>query len=134
VIVVDTSIVASWFFSDEGDEMPPRSAERVLAETAMVPPIFPAELGNALLFACRKGRIPRDEIDAAFERIRQLPIRIESQGLDLKREIALATRYDLTIYDAMYLALADRHRIALLTRDRVLHAAALEAGLAGGEL
>ncbi len=130
MIVIDTSVVASWFFSDEDDAMTRQSAERTLSETALVPPIFPAELANALLSACRKGRIPSDELEGALERTKQLPIRVESQGFDLNHEMVLATRYGLTIYDAMYLALAERHHITILTRDRALRAAALQAGLA----
>jgi predicted nucleic acid-binding protein len=129
LIVLDASIAASWFFNDESDEMTRTSAELVLAETALVPSIFPAELTNALLFAHRRGRIPRDGLKSALERIQQLPIRIESPGFDLTTEIDLATRYSLSIYDAMYLALAERYRVALLTRDSALRAAALNAGL-----
>jgi predicted nucleic acid-binding protein len=129
LIVLDASIAASWFFSDESDELTRTSAELVLSETALVPSIFPAELANALLFAHRKGRIPKDGLKGALERIQQLPIRIESPGFDLRTEIGLATRYGLTIYDAMYLGLAERYRVALLTRDSALRAAALDAGL-----
>jgi predicted nucleic acid-binding protein len=130
VIVVDASIVAAWFFSDEADEVALSSSQRVLRENAVVPPIFPAEVANALFFARRRGRIPKNEFEGAFERIKQLPIMIDSQGFDLDREVALSTRYNLSVYDAMYLALAQRRRIVLLTRDRDLHAAALDAGVA----
>jgi predicted nucleic acid-binding protein len=130
LIVLDASIAASWFFSDEDDDLVQRSAARALAESALVPPIFPAELTNALLFAYRKGRIPKDGLNGSLERVQRLPIRVASQGFDLKTEIDLAIRYNLTIYDAMYLALADRHRVPLLTRDSRLRAAALDAGLA----
>jgi predicted nucleic acid-binding protein len=132
VIVVDASIVASWFFNDERDEIALRSAERVLEDIALVPAIFPAELANALLFAWRKGRIPRDEFDGALDRIKNLPIQVASQGFDLEDEVVLANRYELTIYDAMYLALAGRHKVGLLTRDERLRAAARDAGLLEG--
>ncbi len=130
MIVLDASVAASWFFSDESDELTRTSAELVLAETALVPSIFPAELTNALLFAHRKGRIPKDGLRGALQRVQQLPVRIESVGFDLTTEIDLAARYGLTIYDAMYLALAARYRVALLTRDNALRAAALDAGVA----
>lgn len=129
MIVVDASVAASWFFNDERDDVAVRSAQRVLEDVALVPAIFPAELANALLFAWRKGRIPSDEFDGALEKVKNLPIQVASQGLDLEEEVALATRYELTMYDAMYLALAGRHKIGLLTRDDRLRAAALDAGL-----
>ncbi len=130
MIVVDASLVAAWFFDDERDDAAYRSAERVLGDVALVPPIFPAELANALLFARRRGRIPADEFFASLERIKQLPIHVESYDFDVDDAVRLATRYELTVYDAMYLALAERHKIELLTRDRRLHLAAVDAGLA----
>jgi predicted nucleic acid-binding protein len=49
---------------------------------------------------------------------------MESRGFTFKDELEIATRHDLTVYDAMYLALARRHKIPLLTRDRALQQAA----------
>jgi len=129
LIVVDASLVASWFFNDERDETALRAAERVFGEITLVPPIFPAELANALLSAWKKGRIPKRELDGAFERIVQLPFQVAPAGLELKDEVELAARYGLTVYDAMYLALAARHRAGLITRDARLRAAAFDAGL-----
>jgi predicted nucleic acid-binding protein len=131
VIVVDASTVAAWFFDDERDAIATQSAQRVLGEVAIVPAIFPTEVANALLFASRKGRIPKGQLGVALEKIRQLPLRVESQGLDLSDEMTFAIRYNLTVYDAMYLALAHRHNIELVTRDRELRAAAVDAGVTG---
>lgn len=127
MIVLDSSIALSWLFEDENDDIGRASAQRTLHEGALVPPIFPAELANGLLSAHRRGRIPRDGISGSLDRFRLLPIRIDSRGYDLSAEIDLAERHKLTAYDAMYLALAKRHRVALLTRDaELLRAAAKE--------
>lgn len=130
MIVLDTSVAASWFFADEDDDLARDSAQRTLEEGALVPPIFPSELGNALLFASRKGRVSRSDLASASERMAQLPIRIDAQGFDLREDIELAHRYGLTLYDAMYLALARRRRIPLLTRDGALQKAAAKERLA----
>lgn len=124
MIVIDASIAVSWFFEDEHDELVIQTAHRVLNESALVPPIFPAEIANALLFAFRRGRIPERAVREAIEHVAQLPIRIDSAGFLLQGELALARQYQLTLYDAMYLALARRHRIALFTCDEALRRAA----------
>ena len=129
MIVVDASVVAAWFFSDEADDLTISSTEMVLRESAVAPPIFPVEVANALLSARRKGRIPKNDFDGAFEKLKQLPIMIESREFDLERELALSLQYNLSMYDAMYLALAERRRIPLLTRDNRLHSAAVDARL-----
>jgi predicted nucleic acid-binding protein len=129
LIVVDASIAVSWLFEDESDELGRDSSKRVLREGALVPPIFPAEIANALLMAYRRRRVPRGGMREALDRFRQLPIRIDSRGYEFSLEIELAERHKLTAHDAMYLALAKRHRAALLTRDAALTRAATKERL-----
>lgn len=130
LIVVDASLILSLFFDDEINDFSKLSASRLLKETALVPPIFPAEIANALHFASRKKRLSERDLRTAMERIVELPIRIESYGFDLSVEFNLAKRYELTVYDAMYLALAQRRGIPLLTRDAALQRAAVAEGRA----
>lgn len=47
----------------------------------------------------------------------------------LPRTFALAQRYKLTIYDAAYMELAERHDVPLATLDKRLAKAAVEHGL-----
>ncbi len=133
MIVIDASVALSWLFEDELDDFATQSAERVMRETALVPAIFPAEVANALLFAARKARVAESDVRGALDRIAELPIRVASTGLTLADEMDLAQRHGLTIYDAMYLALAKRHRTALYTRDNALLRAARAEHLAVGQ-
>lgn len=133
MIVIDASVALSWLFEDELDDFATRSAERVVRETALVPAIFPAEVANALLFAVKRARVSEGDVRGALGRIAELPIRIASTGLALAEEMDLAQRHGLTIYDAMYLALAKRHRTTLYTRDNALLQAARAEHLAVGQ-
>ena len=125
MIVIDASVALSWVFEDELDGLARESAERVTRETAVVPAIFAAEITNALLSAARKKRIERADLESALRRMAQLPIKIDTAVLDLSLEVRLAIKHRLTIYDALYLALACRHGLPLLTRDDALGAAAV---------
>lgn len=116
-------------FEDELDDFSQRSADRVVGESALVPPIFPVEVANALFFAGKKRRITEDDVRMALTRIAELPIRVDSREFALHDELELAKKYDLTLYDATYLALARRHRIPLLTRDALLRRAAVKEKL-----
>ncbi len=90
-------------------------------------------MANAFLFASRKQRLSESEMRTAFERMAELPIRVDSCEFALRDEIELAKRYNLTIYDSMYLALARRRRMPLLTRDAALRRAAIAEKLADDE-
>jgi predicted nucleic acid-binding protein len=125
LIVIDASIALSWLFEDELDDQARESADRVIRETAIVPAIFSAEITNALLAAARKKRIERANLESALRRIAQLPIKIDTATLDLSEEVRLAMKHRLTVYDALYLALACRHGLPLLTRDEALRAAGI---------
>jgi predicted nucleic acid-binding protein len=124
LIVIDASTVLSWMLPDEVDEFARRSASDVLDQTAVVPPIFPSEVTNALVAAHRRGRIDRSIITDELGDLANLPIVVESAAMTITDEIELAIKHGLTIYDAMYLALARRQRVTLVTRDKRLADAA----------
>jgi predicted nucleic acid-binding protein len=124
LIVIDASTVLSWMLPDEVDEFARRSASDVLDQTAVVPPIFPSEVTNALVAAHRRGRIDRSIITDGLGDLANLPIVVESAAMTITDEVELAIKYGLTIYDAMYLALARRQRVTLVTRNKKLADAA----------
>lgn len=70
-------------------------------------------------------------MDLAAEALERVPMKLEDlPGPPARRRILhLAMQFDLSSYDAAYLALADRFKIALLTNDAMLKAAAKQLGL-----
>jgi predicted nucleic acid-binding protein len=126
-LVPDASATLTWCFEDEA--MPWTDA--LLAnlrsgDGAIVPPLWPAEVANALLIAVRRGRISREKANRFFQDIRALPIRIDPEGSDVvfDRVFELAEQYRLTVYDATYLELANRAGLPLATLDNDLRKAA----------
>jgi len=130
LIVIDASVALAWYFKDEADDFSRSSAARVLAETAIVPPVFASEVANSLHFATNRGRITDRDVREAVDRLSKLPIRIDANRLALHDELQLARTHDLTVYDASYLALARRLRLPLLTRDADLKRAVIAEKLA----
>lgn len=129
MIVVDASTAISWFCGDEKDEFSERSLQAVVDSRAIVPPIFASEVANGLTVAFRRKRIRETEIRDALADLNDLPIEHAAPRFDLSEELALAHMYNLTIYDAMYLALAKREGVKLYTRDDALHKAATKEGV-----
>ena len=84
------------------------------------------EVRNALVSAERRGRITARGLSDRLRALRRLPVTTDAAP-DLDAVVALARSHRLSIYDAVYLELARRHRAALATLDAGLaHAAAAE--------
>jgi predicted nucleic acid-binding protein len=77
--VVDNSVVMAWCFEDE----PAGYAEAVLEtlETceAVVPAIWPLEVGNVLLAAERKKRLSEADVFRFLALLSDLPITVEQE-------------------------------------------------------
>jgi len=58
-----------------------------------------------------------------------LPIRLSRHEPIIKRALELALEYTITVYDALFLSLADENNAWLITADRLLAQAAKELGV-----
>jgi predicted nucleic acid-binding protein len=129
--VLDASVVLAWCFEDEVKPLAELALDALRAGEASVPPIWPAEVGNALLVAERRGRAKPAGTTRSLELIRSLRIRIveDGAGTDPSRLVAFARSHNLSTYDAAYLALALREGLPLATLDSELRKAARKTGV-----
>ncbi len=123
--VLDSSVAAKWFFSP-AEETLVIEARRLLADYAggklhlLVPDLFWTEMGNLLWKSARRGRISPKSAGEAMDTLLETNIpTIRSQPL-LKDALAIATRFDRTVYDALYVALAFTQEAPLVTADERL--------------
>ena len=122
--VLDASVAASWCFEDEFHPIAEIASALLLSSaSAATPLIFWFELRNVLLAGMRRGRISQYLLTESLVRVARAPIKIEPLPED-EPILALAIRHRLTFYDATYLELAQRERIALATLDQALARAA----------
>jgi predicted nucleic acid-binding protein len=134
--VADASATLAWCFEDEATPATEALLERVRAgEIAVVPAHWPTEVMNGLVMGVRRGRIDPERVARFARDLAALPIRIEPPharaGWDAV--VRVATQYQLTVYDAAYLELAERTGLPLATLDGELRKAALAAGVALAE-
>jgi predicted nucleic acid-binding protein len=129
--VVDASIVVKWFLEDEMTRDADVVLDRVRNDGAVVPALFRWETQNVLTRAVLDGRLTRELLDVALEELAALPIAVEHPGqrLFFGGETDLALRYDITPYDAAYLAVAIDYRLDLATADNELARAARDADI-----
>jgi predicted nucleic acid-binding protein len=126
--VLDASIAASWHFEDKRNYHAESVLNALAHEAALVPAHWWFEIRNALLMGERHGRASEHQTLRFLERLAILPIELaELPGQ--AAVLTLARRYGLTFYDAAYLELAQRERIALATLDEKLADAARTEGV-----
>lgn len=129
--VLDTSVALAWCFEDETSAAADRVLDRLATGEAVVPAIWPVEVGNALLAGERRKRIKPADTARSLELLGRLNIRLDAANPqdDLEKLVTLARSFNLSVYDAAYLGLAMREGLPLATLDRALAQAARRAGV-----
>lgn len=129
--VLDCSVAMAWVFPDEATEATGRLRDSLVDDRAFVPSLWPIEVGSVLLAATQRGRVGTNEWRQICASLEALPIEIEpvSTSRVWGATLRLASEHGLSVYDAMYLELAQRMRLPLATLDKALAAAAEAAGL-----
>ncbi len=124
--VVDNSVVLAWCFEDEESSYAEAVLERLESAEAVVPAIWPLEVGNGLLVAERKKRLSQAAVVRFLALVGGLPITVEQESPErmLKEIVSLAREHALSTYDASYLDLAMRWGLPLATQDTRLARAA----------
>ena len=126
--VLDASVSGSWALADETSAIADAAADRLQGDTALVPHIWWYEVRNILLVSERRKLITAAEIVVFLNLLLDHPIQID-YAEDEHAILGLARQYQLSFYDAAYLAVALRHRAPLATLDKDLRAAAIATGV-----
>jgi predicted nucleic acid-binding protein len=117
--VVDASAVSCWALDDEAHPVATRALERIRANEAFVPALWWFEIRNVLIVNERRKRIARAAVSAFLRSLSRLSILIDRSPEELPL-LDLARKHRLSVYDAAYLELAKRERLALATLDAEL--------------
>ena len=130
-IVVDASVSLKWIIDEAGTS----DALALLDRGAIHAPDFLlVEVANVLWSKVRRQVIPRPQADAGYEAIAAVPMFLVPVGELTAPARSVAFALDLTVYDAIYAALAQRLDCPLATADRALAAAIEAAGTPGSAM
>jgi predicted nucleic acid-binding protein len=118
-IVVDASIAVKWFLPEELFT----EAHHLLAPEyeLLAPDLIWAELGNVLWKKHRRGEIDAGTARRLLQDFSRMPIEFQPAGRWIEAALDLAIRLGVTVYDALYLAVAAGNGCRLMTGDRRLH-------------
>ena len=130
-LVLDASVTLSWFFKDEQTPGTDAVLTEVTEKGATVPALWRLEVANALQMALRRKRIDAAFRNSALTQLSRLSIAADpdTDAHAWTAVLQLADRFQLTLYDAAYLELAQRRRLPLATLDGELRHAAAALGV-----
>ena len=123
-IVSDTSVIVAVIASEPDRD---RLVELTQGTDLVAPPSLHWELGNALAAQIRRRRLTLDQAEHLLRLYQRIPIQFVEVSLAAALEIA--QDFGIYAYDAYMIACAEKYRCPLLTLDKGLVQAALEAGI-----
>jgi len=118
-LVLDSSAVAKWFVEEDESEEMRRIRDLYINGIVIiyVPSLLFVELSNALRYI--SGLASTDVINA-IEALKILRLKVVNDLEVLERAIEIAFNHDITVYDAIYVALARTTGSKLITYDKEL--------------
>jgi len=127
-VVVDASAALKWVLEEEGTAA---ASELLDTDVLHAPDFMLLEAANVLWAKARRGILTRSEADTAFQALAAVPLVLTPLAELTRPARTLGFALDLTVYDAVYAALAQQLDCPLATADRTLAQAMTAAGLAG---
>jgi predicted nucleic acid-binding protein len=117
-IVLDASVAVKWVLREEHGA----AARRVLATRRLLAPhLLWAEVGSTLWKRHRRRESSVEEVRRMLAEIQQLPVITFAHWPLLAEALDLAISLDQTVYDCLYLALAEARNSVMVTADRRFH-------------
>ena len=123
LVVVDATTAAKWSLKDEtlveeAVALLNRYGRREIQ--FIVPDLFWAEFGNILWKAVRRGRCTRAGAEVNLAAVKDLNLTtVPSVGV-IELAFKIATCFDRTVYDSLYVALAVEAHAQMVTADEKL--------------
>jgi predicted nucleic acid-binding protein len=127
--VLDASIAVGWVVGRQATAYSRRLRRRARREPYHAPALWRLETVNALRSLERRRAISADAADTAIGILERLQPVFHEAAMPLAELLRLARRFDLSAYDACYLALALELRLPLACGDGPLRSALSRAGV-----
>jgi predicted nucleic acid-binding protein len=126
ISVIDTSALVRLYIPDgplpEGIETALQEAEKGIG-SMIAPELIIAEAAQVLLKKARQKIISNQEASRLLESILALPLKLFSHQPLITRAFEVANACAITIYDALFLTLAEQQSAQLITADKTLEKA-----------
>ena len=131
MLVIDSSVVAKWLFLEPltDQALAVRRDWELSRIDLIAPELMLVEVSNIIWKKQRTNLITEEEGTNVLTNLLALEIPTVEQQTLLPRAYSLATFFDRTVYNAIYLALAEKMGAKLITADlRLYNAVGLSLG------
>jgi predicted nucleic acid-binding protein len=121
MIVLDASVIVKWFSEEEYTDKALEIRERIRMgeESVIVPDLLLYELANAMRY---NPSLDANDVRDALASIFDMDMNIITPVPEIiNSAIMLAFEYNISIYDAFYIALAKETELTFFTADRRLY-------------
>jgi predicted nucleic acid-binding protein len=118
--VVDASMLIKTVFNEPGSDLAAALLATVALDARAAPDLAYLECAGTVATAVRRGPLGRDDAPAVLARLFQLRLTIHPTAPLLPSALHLALRHAISVYDAVYVALAEALDIPLITADAAL--------------
>jgi len=118
--VIDASVVLKWYLVDEEySQKAIGLLDKYLSNEIeiLAPSLLEYELIKGLIIAQKRGRVEEEKILEAIDGFISLEIKLKNLSLFYPKVLEYSRVYNRSVYDASYLALADKEGIILITAD-----------------
>lgn len=124
-LVLDASVAVKWFLPAEGEALSTEALTLFQSYVRqeirfIVPDIFWAEIGSTCWKAIRTGRLQKSSAQAAITDLLCCKFPTFPIATLLENAFLIATEFERTIYDSLYVALAMQSGAELVTADERL--------------
>lgn len=117
-IVLDASVAVKWVLREEHAA----TARRILSTRELLAPhLLWAEVGNTLWKRHRRSESSVEEVRRMLSEVQRLPVMTFAHWPLLPAALDLAISLHQTVYDCLYLALAETRNSIMVTADRRFH-------------
>ena len=120
--VIDTSALVKYVITEEYSDLVRHIVSlHEASEIQLIAPDFLyVECANVLWKNALRTRDPIEDVIAALNNLRGINIHLVPQDDILEDALRLALNMEITVYDALYCALAQRESAEIITEDRRL--------------
>jgi len=117
--VIDAGVAVKWFIPEEDSDIAHRLLTRYLQglDTPIAPDLLISECGNVFWRRQRQGDITAEEATESIADLLTLDIPLVSVSSLVQSALRLTMQHQRTVYDSLYLALAEERDCPLITAD-----------------
>ena len=121
-IILDSSVIAKWFFPEESGQLALKIKDDFTANVTSIsaPLSLYWEINNLLKTATKRSRITAKSAVSVYEAFLKLNFIVYSSEELMTKTLKIAIRFDISSYDASYVALAEYLQKPFFTADQKL--------------